>query len=158
MNILAMVIAVILFLLGIAGTVLPVLPGVILVYAGMIVYGLLTGFESLGVDFFVLQGAATALLLGIDFVAASVGAKKFQASKRAIIGAFAGALVGIFTLGPLGILVGPFAGAVIVELFVGKNAQQALQSGFGTVVGNIGGAAIKILGEIAMIIYFFTQI
>jgi hypothetical protein len=158
MNILAIVIAVILFVLGIAGTVLPILPGVILVYAGMIVYGILTGFESLELDFFVLQGAATALLLGIDFVAASLGARKFKASKRAAIGAFAGTILGLITLGPIGILIGPFVGVVIIELFDGKNTQQALHSGIGTIIGNISGTLIKLVGEIAMIIYFFIQI
>lgn len=158
MNILAMVIAVILFVLGIAGTILPMLPGIILVYAGMVVYGLLTGFESLKLDFFVLQGAATALLLGIDFIAASIGARKFQASKRAAVGAIAGAIAGLIFLGPLGILIGPFAGAVIIELIDGRNMQQAFQSGFGTIIGNIGGTLVKLMGGIAMIIYFFLRI
>ena len=158
MDILAMVLAVLLFLLGVAGTVLPVLPGVILVYAGMVVYGLMTGFETLQADFYILQGAATALLLGIDFVAASIGARKFQASKRAAFGAIVGAVIGMFTLGPLGLLIGPFVGAVIIEIIIGKNAQQAMQSGVGTVIGTIGGTMIKLAGEIAMIIYFFIQI
>jgi hypothetical protein len=158
MNILAMIIAVVMFVVGFAGTVLPILPGVVLVYGGMIVYGLMTGIESLGPKFFIIQGLATLVILGVDFVAASIGTKKYKGSKQAAVGAFIGTIVGLFVLGPFGILIGPFLGAMVVELIQGKDMNQAFSSGFGTVVGNIGGTIFKLMGEIVMIIYFFIKV
>jgi uncharacterized protein YqgC (DUF456 family) len=158
MNTLAMIIAIIMFIVGFAGTVLPILPGVVLVYGGMIVYGLMTGIENLGPKFYIIQGLATILILGVDFVAASIGTKKYKGSKQAAFGAFVGTIVGLFTLGPFGILIGPFAGAMIVELIQGKDMDQAFRSGFGTVIGNIGGTIFKLLGEIVMIAYFFIKV
>ena len=157
-NILAMIIAIIMFVVGFAGTILPVLPGVVLVYGGMIVYGLMTGIENLGPKFFIIQGLATLVILGVDFVAASIGTKKYKGSKKAAIGAFVGTFVGLFFLGPFGLLIGPFVGAMLVELIQGKDMDQAFSSGFGTVVGNIGGTIFKLMGEIVMIIYFFISI
>ncbi len=157
-NILAMIIAIIMFVVGFAGTILPVLPGVVLVYGGMIVYGLMTGIENLGPKFFIIQGLATLVILGVDFVAASIGTKKYKGSKKAAIGAFVGTFVGLFFLGPFGLLIGPFVGAMLVELIQGKDMDQAFSSGFGTVVGNIGGTLFKLMGEIVMIIYFFISI
>src|SRR5660397_120807 len=158
MNTFAMIIAIIMFVVGFAGTVLPILPGVVLVYGGMIVYGLMTGIENLGPKFYIIQGLATIVLLGVDFVAASIGTKKYKGSKKAAFGVFIGTIVGLITLGPLGILIGPFAGAMIVELFQGKDMDQAFSSEFGTVVGNIGGTIFKLMGEIVMIVYFFIKI
>ena len=158
MNTLAIIIAIIMFVVGFAGTILPVLPGVVLVYGGMIVYGLMTGIENVGPKFVVIQGLATLVILGVDFVAASIGTKKYKGSKKAAVGALIGTFVGLFTLGPFGLLIGPFAGAMIAELLQGKDMDQAFSSGFGTVVGNIGGTIFKLLGEIAMIVYFFTRI
>jgi len=157
-NILAMIIAIIMFVVGFAGTILPVLPGVVLVYGGMIVYGLMTGIENLGPKFFIIQGLATLVILGVDFVAASIGTKKYKGSKKAAIGAFVGTFVGLFFLGPFGLLIGPFVGAMLAELLQGKDMDQAFSSGFGTVVGNIGGTLFKLMGEIVMIIYFFIKV
>src|SRR5665648_255597 len=112
MQITALIIAIILFLVGIAGTILPVLPGVILIYAGMVIYGFMTGFETLTLYFFIVQAVAFAVILGIDFVASAIGTKHYNGSKQAAAGAVVGTILGIIFLGPLGIVIGPFAGAV----------------------------------------------
>jgi len=153
-----LVITVILFIIGLAGTVLPVLPGVILIYLGMIVYGLFTGFVLLDVTFFVVQGVVTIVVLAADQIASVWGTKAYGGSKQAAWGAIAGALVAIFVLGPLGFLIGPVVGAVLVELLLGKSWKQAFQVGVGTLVGLVGGTLVKLLIEMLMIIYFFMNI
>src|SRR6056297_3060721 len=119
------------FVVGFAGTVLPILPGVV------IVYGLMTGIENLGPKFYIIQGLATIVILGVDFVAASIGTKKYKGSKKAAIGAFVGTFVGLFFLGPFGLLIGPFVGAMLAELTEGREMDEDFRSGFGTVEGNI---------------------
>ena len=113
MAVFALLLAVVCFLLGLTGTVLPVLPGAILIYAGMLVYGLLTKFASLDATFFLLQGLALLLVFIIDFLAAAAGTRRFGGGKAAAWGAAVGTLAGVIFFGPLGLLAGPFLGAVV---------------------------------------------
>ncbi len=73
-------------------------------------------------------------------------------------GAVVGTILGIIFLGPLGIVIGPFAGAVIVEFFQKKDIKKSLQVGFGTLMGILGGTVLKIIMEIVMIVWFFIKI
>ncbi len=153
-----LVLAVLLFLLGLAGTVLPLLPGVILIYAGMLLYGFLTDFTSLGVLFFVQQGIAVLFVFSLDYVAAAMGTRRLGGSKLAAWGAALGILPGILLLGPLGIIAGPFLGAVIAELLTGKQPDAAVRVGFGTLLGLAGGTILKLVTEVLMITWFFMNI
>jgi hypothetical protein len=154
----ALIIAIILFVIGLAGTVLPVLPGVGVIYGGMIIYGIMTKFQSLDINFYILQGIACAFILGVDFVASAIGTKAFEGSKHAAKGAVLGTFIGLVFLGPLGIIIGPFAGAVTVELLIGRELKKSLRSGIGTLIGILGGTVIKLAAEIVMIAYFFMKI
>lgn len=153
-----LIITIILFVIGILGTILPVLPGAALIYGGMLFYGFMTGFVSLNALFFLLQGIALIFIFLIDYFASAIGTKRFGGSKQAVIGAVLGTIIGILVLGPLGIIIGPFVGAVIAELFRGTEMKQTLRVGFGTLVGLLGGTVLKICAEIIMIVYFFMRI
>jgi uncharacterized protein YqgC (DUF456 family) len=154
----ALVLSIILFITGLLGTVLPVLPGAILIYGGMLLYGLLTGFQTLNAQFFILQGLLLILTFFIDFLASAVGTKRFGGSKQAAWGAIIGTLLGFVLLGPLGIVVGPFLGTVVTELLQRKELEKAIHIGFGTLIGILGGTILKLCIELIMIIYFFMQI
>lgn len=154
----ALISAVLLFLLGLAGIVLPVLPGVILIYAGMLLYGLLTGFAALDANFYLLQGMALLLTFFVDYLAATTGTRRYGGSRRAAWGAAAGILFGFFLLGPFGMIIGPFMGAVLAELSGGKKPEQAVRTGLGTLIGFLGGTVIKFAIALLMIIWFFVRI
>jgi len=154
---LALILAVILFVLGLAGIVLPVLPGIILIYIGMLLYGFMTQFATLDANFFLLQGLVVLLALGIDFIATAVGTKRFGGSKNAVVGTFIGIVLGLLLFGPFGIILGAFLGAVIAEIVLGKKIDLAIRSGFGTLIGIVGATALKILIGILMIIAFFVS-
>lgn len=158
MNTVALIIAIVLFIIGLVGTVLPVLPGVGIIYGGMIIYGIITEFELLDINFFILQGITCTFILGVDFVASAIGTKAFEGSKYAARGAVLGTIIGLIFLGPLGIIIGPFTGAVAIELLTGRELKKSLRSGIGTLIGILGGTVIKIAAEIVMIIYFFIKI
>ncbi|MBT9171906.1 MAG: hypothetical protein DDT21_00280 [Syntrophomonadaceae bacterium] len=153
----ALVLTVLLFLLGLAGIVLPILPGVILIYAGMLLYGIMTGFAALDTNFYLLQGMALLLTFFIDYLAASTGTRRYGGSRRAAWGAAAGVLFGLF-LGPFGIIIGPFLGAILAELTGGKQLEQAVRAGVGTLIGFVGGTALKFVIAALMIIWFFISI
>lgn len=157
MPVVAMILAVILFMAGLLGTVLPVLPGPLLIYGGMVLYGAMTGFETLGTRFFVLQGVALATAMLVDYAAAAAGARLSGGSRRAALGAVAGTVVALVFLGPLGLVIGPFVGAVGVELLQGIEPVAAFRVGFGTLIGVIGGTLLKLLIGGAMIVFFFLN-
>lgn len=158
MTVLPLVIAVVLFALGFIGTIVPMMPGVVLIWAGMLVYGLMTGFETLTLTFFILQGLAVVLVLVIDYIATAVGTRRFGGSRAAMVGAAVGLLLGLILAGPAGIIFGPFLGAFLVELLKGVSGQKALRSSFGALIGVVGGIFLKLFIEVFMVIWFFKNI
>ncbi|MBS4021915.1 MAG: DUF456 family protein [Dethiobacter sp.] len=154
----ALVLAVILFILGMVGTVLPVLPGVLLIYSGMGLYGLLTGFAGLDTMFFILQSMAVVLVFSLDYLAVAAGTRRFGGSRYAAWGAALGTLLGLLLFGPFGLIIGPFLGAVFAEVILGKEPTQAVRIGFGTLLGLLGGTVLKLGIQGLMIAWFFLSI
>jgi len=149
------VIAGILVLVGLAGTILPVLPGLPLVFAGMLLAAWAGGFAEVGAATLVALGVLTLLSVAVDFWAGAVGAKRVGASRLAIIGAVVGTLFALF-MGPLGLFIGPFLGAVAGELIHGRRLDQAgvgqaTRVGFGTWLGIVFGIALKLMLALAML-------
>ena len=149
------VLAAVLVLVGLAGIVLPALPGVPLVFAGMLLAAWADGFQRIGVATLVLLGALTLLSLGVDFWATAVGAKRVGASRLAVAGALLGTLAG-FWFGPVGLFVGPFVGAAAGELVSlrrldGDGLGRATRVGIGTWVGIVLGVALKLMLAFAML-------
>lgn len=149
------VIAVVLVLVGIAGTILPALPGLPLVFAGMLLAAWAGDFEQIGIVTLVVLGVLTLLSLLIDFWATAVGAKRVGASRLAVIGAVVGTFGGLF-FGPIGLFVGPFAGALVGELIHGRRLGQqglgqAARVGVGTWLGIVFGIVLKLTLAFAML-------
>lgn len=155
MGILAMTLAVICFIAGVAGSVLPVLPGAILIWVGMLLYGILTKFTTLNTFFFIGQALAVVLVYAVDYLAGIVGVKRFGGSRYAVYGSLAGVVFGIIIMGPAGIIFGPFIGAIAGELLNRQQLNTAIRSGIGTLVGLLGGTLLKLAIEVTMIIWFF---
>lgn len=130
-------------LVGVAGTILPALPGVPLVFAGMFLAAWAGDFELVGPAMLVVLGLLTLLSIVVDFVAAALGAKRVGASRLALIGAVVGTFAGLF-FGPLGLLAGPFVGALIGELIHVRELRQATRVGFGTWLGIVLGTVLKL--------------
>ena len=144
------VLAAILVLVGLAGVILPALPGIPLVFAGMLLAAWAGGFEQIGAGTLVALGVLTLLSVAVDFWATAMGAKRVGASRMAIIGAVVGTLLGLF-LGPLGLFLGPFLGALAGELLHGRRLDQAAKVGFGTWMGIVFGIALKLMLALAML-------
>jgi len=144
------IVAVVLVVVGLAGTILPVLPGAPLVLAGLVAAAWAENFVYVGVPTLVLLAVLTALTYVIDLVTSALGAKRVGASKYAIWGAVLGGLVGAF-FGIVGILLGPFVGAVAGELGAGRSVKQAGRAGVASWIGFVAGT----LGKLALL---FTMI
>lgn len=141
--ILLWIFALILVLIGFAGLLLPALPGIPLIYAGLFLAAWAEDFAFVGWITLLILGLLALLSYGIDFAATAMGAKKFGASPRALWGAALGTLVGIF-FGLPGILIGPFADALIAELTHKNDMQAATKAGIGATLGLLLGAILKI--------------
>lgn len=137
------VVAAVLMLVGVAGTVLPALPGIPLVFVGMVLAAWAGDFQYVGWGWLIALGILTLLSLGIDLLAASMGAKRVGASRLALAGAVLGSLVGLF-FGPLGLFAGPFVGALVGELVHRRDLGQATKVGVGTWFGILLGTVLKV--------------
>jgi len=135
---------------GVAGTVLPALPGVPLVFAGMLLAAWADGFHRIGAFTIAVLALLTLLALVADFAAGMLGAKRVGASKLALLGAALGTLFGVF-LGLPGLIVGPFAGALIGEWLHGRNLAHASKVGVGTWLGMVFGALLKLVLSFVML-------
>jgi uncharacterized protein YqgC (DUF456 family) len=137
------VLAGLLVLTGLAGAILPALPGVPLVFGGLLLAAWADDFQRVSWIVLVILGLMTLVSFAIDFVATALGAKRVGASKLAIVGAMVGTLGGFF-LGLPGLIFGPFVGAVAGEMLTHGEMQKATRAGFATWVGLIFGTLTKL--------------
>ncbi|MCL6571066.1 MAG: DUF456 domain-containing protein [Bacillus sp. (in: Bacteria)] len=144
-----------LFIVAFVGLVYPILPSVLFLLAGLLLYGVFFSFQPFSWLFWLIQGMFIVLLFVADYIANLVGIKKFGGSKAGVWGSTIGLLVGPFVIPFLGILIGPFIGAIAAELIVNKrNFTGALKIGFGSVIGFISSVITKTIIQVIMIGYF----
>ncbi|NPA95221.1 MAG: DUF456 domain-containing protein [Thermodesulfobacteria bacterium] len=146
-----------LIITGVAGLLLPALPGALFIWLGIVAYGLLAPGVDWSIWFYVIQGLLALSTYVIDYLATIWGVKKFKGTKAGAIGAVLGMLL-VFVIGPLGMIIGPFIGAIIGELLVGGELRQALTSGFGSFVGFIVAAFLRLLICGIMISWFLAKV
>lgn len=145
--------------IGLAGVFLPFLPGVPIVWLGLAIYAYLTGFATLSLTTVLVFLGLTFLTIILDFLAPIIGAKSYKASKYGITGAFLGMILGLLILGPIGIIVGPFAGAFLGEFWLGrKESEEAFKASLGTVIGFLAGALIKTALILVMLGFFIAAL
>lgn len=149
------VLAVGLMLVGLAGTLLPMLPGVPLVFAGMLLAAWIDGFARVGVATLVVLGLLTLLSFVVEYVAAAMGARRAGASRQAIAGAAIGTFAGLF-FGLPGLLLGPFIGAATGELVARGGASRAVGVGMGAWIGFAVGSIAKLAIAFTMLGVFIA--
>ena len=143
-------------LVGLIGSVVPVLPGTPVVLIAAIGHRLYFGEASISNFFIVVLVLLTGVSLVLDFIASTLGAKKFGATWRGMWGAVIGGIVGLFFSLP-GIILGPFLGAMILEMTGGKEFKIAAKAGAGAVVGLLLGVVGKFSICVMMIALFATN-
>jgi len=159
MDILLWILCLVCVLVGIIGTVVPMLPGAPLVFLGLLFGAWAEDFEKVGWLPLTILGVLTTVTFVIDFIATKIGVDKTGASSLAAIGAMLGMFIGIF-FGFVGVFLFPFIGAVLGEYLVKRDAIQAGKVGLGTWLGMVIAIAAKLGINFAMIgifavAYFF---
>ena len=145
--------AVVLVVIGLFGTVLPAIPGVVLIFAGLLLAAYADGFVHVGVVALVIIGVLAALSFVVDFLASLLGAKRLGASPLALGGATVGGIAGLF-LGLPGLILGPFVGAALGEFIARRSLRQAGKVGLGTWLGLLVAAVAKVILAVMMIVTF----
>jgi len=148
---------VVLMAAGVAGTILPVLPGAVLVFAGAVLGGWIDDFSRVSWATLTVLAVLTVLSIVVDYVSASLGAKRLGASPQAITGAAMGTALGVFT-GLWGLLFMPLAGAALGEYLALRNLGQAGRIGLATGIGMIVGIAVKLALAFSMIGIFVAAL
>ena len=151
MNVTYIIVTLTIMIVGLIGTVVPMLPGIILIYGGFLFYGIVTDWTSYGWKAMLFWGLVTAATFLIDYLASAVGARRFGASRYGLWGALIGGFAGMLLAHLPGLVVGAFAGAFLAELLAGKAVLDALRSGQGALVGLLAGTFFKVVLGIAMI-------
>ena len=159
MDIIAWVLIIALFVIAFIGLVYPIIPSVIFLLGGFIVYGLFYGFSELPWWFWLIELLFVALLFVADTISNLIGVKKFGGSKAGMWGSTIGLLIGPFVIPFAGIIAGPFIGAIIGELIVTRsNFQNAIKVGIGSVVGFLTSVVTKGIIQVVMIVLFIIAI
>jgi uncharacterized protein YqgC (DUF456 family) len=144
------VLAIVLIAVGVAGTLLPALPGIPLMFAGMLLGAWIDDFTRIGWVTLTVLAVLTVLSVIVDVAASALGARRVGASPRAIWGAAIGTVLGIF-FGLAGLILGPFIGAVVGELSVHGRFDAAGRVGVATWLGLLFGAVAKVAIAFSMI-------
>lgn len=142
---------------GILGSILPFLPGPPLSYGGLLLLHF-TEAHQFTSRFLIIWGVVTVLTYLIDYFIPIWGTKRFGGSRQGIWGSIVGLIAGIFFFPPFGIIIGPFAGAIIGELIAGKTHSAAFRSGFGSFVGFLLGTLIQLIAAGLMAWHFSKEV
>jgi uncharacterized protein len=151
-------VVVVLFAVGLIGTVLPVFPGTIVILIAALLHRIMLGpGKSVGWGTIAVLALLTLAAYALDFLSGYFGARYFGATRWGMFGALIGAFIGIF-FGIVGLFVGPVIGAILGEFIAGKRMIDAGRAGWGSLLGNLGAMIGKLLIALVMITIFFVTV
>ena len=151
MNLFLIILAFICLLLGLAGSVVPALPGVPLSFLGLLILHWTENVEFTATFLWVWAGI-TVLTLVADYFIPAWGTKRFGGSRYGVWGTTIGLVIGLF-FGPWGIVLGPFVGALVAELIAGKQSHEALKAALGSFIGILMDTRLKVICCALMLYY-----
>jgi len=143
-----------LFLLGIVGIFVPVVPGIGLVFGGVLLYAIATGFETISTATVIVFGVLTLLAWLADYMGAAIGAKYGGGKGPTVIGSMLGALLGLIFGGPVGLFVGAFVGALGGALYEGQTMEKASRAAIYSVIGMLGATVVQLILAVSIIVAF----
>lgn len=157
MDVVLLILGAILIIIGLIGCMIPIIPGPPLSYAGLILMHLTSAvqFEQ---KFLLLWAGLVVLVTALDYMTPIWGTKRFGGTKRGTWGATIGLIIGFFIFPPIGIIIGPFAGAFIGEMTQSEDMKKAFRSGLGSLFGFLIGTGLKFVVSGFITYYFFRQL
>ena len=157
MELFLVLIALLLMILGILGSFLPVLPGPLTSWAGLLLLHFTEGVE-LSQTFLITTLLVAVFIYILDYIIPAIGTKRFGGSRAGMIGTTLGLVVGIFSPIPFGIIIGPFIGALIGEMIHRNDMKKALKAAFGSFLGFITSTFLKFIVAIVYLGFFIIKL
>ena len=157
MDIFLLIIGVIFCLIGIVGSFLPILPGPIASWFGLLILHF-TSYVSFSFWFLTITFLIAFLISVIDYVIPIIGVQKLGGSNGGQIGATIGLLFGLFILGPVGLIFGPFLGALTGEIITKKKVSNSILPALGSLIGVLAGTVLKTIITVIFLIYFLYSV
>lgn len=145
---------ILLFVLSFVGIIYPIIPSVVAIWGGFIVYQFLINPNELSIWFWISMAILSAVLIAADLIANSYFVKKYGGSKTSERIAAIATIVGSFILPPFGIILIPFLAVLVTEYILLKDSKKAIKIGFATIIGFLGGSVAKVLIQLLMIVWF----
>ncbi|WP_163538910.1 DUF456 family protein [Gracilibacillus sp. YIM 98692] len=146
------------FILSFIGIVFPIIPSVLVIWVGFLIYQFLLATANIGIFFWVAMSVFTLLLIFSDIIANSYFVKKYGGSKWGERMAAIGVIVGSFIIPPFGIIIVPFLFVLVTEWLQKRSTHDAIRAAIGSLLGFLSGAFAKVVIQIIMIIWFFVAI
>ena len=157
MDIFLVILAAFFMFLGIIGSFLPILPGPLTSWFGLLIFHL-TDAVAMNWTFLIITLVIALAIWLLDYIIPAIGTKKFGGSKAGMIGTTLGLIVGLIFLGPFGIIIGPFVGAYIGELINKSDSKTALKAAFGSFLGFLTSTFIKFIVAIIYLGLFIGKV
>ncbi|WP_178986745.1 DUF456 domain-containing protein [Winogradskyella helgolandensis] len=157
MELFLVLVALLLMILGVLGSFLPVLPGPLTSWAGLLVLHFTEGVE-LSQTFLIVSLLVAIFIYVLDYIIPAIGTKRFGGSKAGMIGTTLGLIIGLFSPIPFGIIIGPFVGALVGELIHRNDFNKALKAAFGSFLGFIASTFLKFIIAIIYFVFFIVKL
>ena len=157
MDQLFIVLGLILCTIGLLGSFVPIIPGPITSWFGLLVINF-TSTTELNYSFLLISFMIAVFVFTLDIIIPIIGLKKFGGTKKGMIGATIGLLLGLFILGPLGIIIGPFVGALSGEISGELKLGKAVKASIGTLIGFIAGVTMKFSISLVYFIFYLIEV
>ncbi|MGX4668257.1 DUF456 domain-containing protein [Cerasibacillus sp. JNUCC 74] len=157
-EILIWILIIALFILSFVGIIFPIIPSVLVIWGGFLLYQFAINGNELTMTFWIAMGIFTVILIGADVIANSYFVKRYGGSKWGERGAAIAVIVGSFMVPPFGIIIIPFLTVFIIELLQKRTSQEAFHASIGSLLGFLGGAVAKVVIQLIMIVWFFITI
>lgn len=151
------IVFIITLIIGFFGTIIPMVPGMGLIFGAILLYGFYDSWTLYSPVFAVVAGICTVIAFAIDYLAQALGAKKFGASNRGVIGSLVGGIIGLMLFNFVGLLLGAIIGLVAVEYYEKGDLAQSGKAAFGVLVGSLIGIILQAVIAVSLIAYVFMK-
>ncbi|QGQ48080.1 DUF456 domain-containing protein [Metabacillus sediminilitoris] len=149
---------IVLFALSFVGIIYPIIPSIVAIWGGFVVYQFLIDSDALSLWFWISIALLSVVLIAADLIANSYFVKKYGGSKISETVAAISTIVGSFIFPPFGIILVPFLAVLVTELILHKETMKATKVAFATVIGFLGGSIAKVLIQLLMIVWFILAV
>jgi len=153
----AIILGLLLALVGLAGCIIPVIPGPPLSFLALIILSFAKNWQPFSPTFLIIMACLTIVVTIVDYVVPAGGAKKYGASKFGVWGSVIGMPIGFFFFPPWGILIGGIVGALAGELLAGKEGRKVFRASWGIFVGYVVGTGLKLVFSGVLLFFYIKE-